>query len=239
MQRIEGSGLDRVLKHLRRTRQVASGVGEAISGSRLPSSEGPGRALGQSSSSRPSRLWGRLTATWRPERRKIEGSPEPTLTAAARSISPVSEVATACAQVPRSLALPDGSTASWGSHAGDIRSPRPGEKAAGLPEIARGSVSGLSTALPDRGDRQAGEPPPFDPPRGPSYFRWVAKVALESADALAHAHQQGIIHRDVKPSNLLIDAKGSIWVTDFGLARRLADPGITHHGQPAGHAAVI
>ena len=38
-----------------------------------------------------------------------------------------------------------------------------------------------------------------------------------------------MIHRDVKPSNLLIDAKGSIWVTDFGLARRLADPGITHH----------
>jgi WD40 repeat protein len=38
-----------------------------------------------------------------------------------------------------------------------------------------------------------------------------------------------VIHRDVKPSNLLIDSKGSIWVTDFGLARRLADPGITHH----------
>ena len=38
-----------------------------------------------------------------------------------------------------------------------------------------------------------------------------------------------MIHRDVKPSNLLIDAKGSIWVTDFGLARRLADPGLTQH----------
>ena len=38
-----------------------------------------------------------------------------------------------------------------------------------------------------------------------------------------------MIHRDVKPSNLLIDSKGNIWVTDFGLARRLADPGLTHH----------
>ena len=48
MQRIEGSGLDRVLKHLRRSRQVASGVGEAISGSRLPSSLAPRQAPGQS-----------------------------------------------------------------------------------------------------------------------------------------------------------------------------------------------
>jgi WD40 repeat protein len=54
-------------------------------------------------------------------------------------------------------------------------------------------------------------------------------VGLQAADALAHAHEQGVIHRDVKPSNLLIDDRGTIWVTDFGLARRLADPGLTHH----------
>ncbi len=82
--------------------------------------------------------------------------------------------------------------------------------------------------------RSAGAPAqtdlvPFDPPRGSAYFRWVAEVGIQSADALAHAHHQGVIHRDVKPSNLLIDGQGNIWVTDFGLARRLADPGLTHH----------
>ena len=217
MQRIEGSGLDRVLKHLRRTRQVASGVGEAISGSRLPSSLATGRVNGAPQSPGPPRLLGALTASWRPGRSKGNSS-----------ITTDPKVAPNCIDGLRAQAPRDGLTASCGSSAGAIRSPDALEAVAGPLAVAGGPVPGLSTALPDR-DRPAGEAPPYDPPRGPAYFRWAAKVALESADALAHAHQQGVIHRDVKPSNLLIDAKGSIWVTDFGLARRLADPGITHH----------
>ncbi|WP_435020639.1 WD40 repeat domain-containing serine/threonine protein kinase [Tundrisphaera sp. TA3] len=69
--------------------------------------------------------------------------------------------------------------------------------------------------------------PPFLPPRGGAYYRWVADAGRQAAEALAHAHHQGVIHRDIKPSNLLIDAKGGIWVADFGLARRLADPSQT------------
>ena len=50
------------------------------------------------------------------------------------------------------------------------------------------------------------------------YFRQVAGLGAEVADALEFAHRHGVVHRDVKPSNLLLDQEGGIWVTDFGLA---------------------
>ncbi len=58
---------------------------------------------------------------------------------------------------------------------------------------------------------------------GPLPAEQVADWGLQAAEALAHAHQRGVIHRDVKPSNLLLDHENRVWLTDFGLARRLDD----------------
>jgi WD40 repeat protein/serine/threonine protein kinase len=59
--------------------------------------------------------------------------------------------------------------------------------------------------------------------RGAPYWRSVARVIVQAADALAYAHAQGVLHRDVKPSNLLLDLQGTVWITDFGLAKALTD----------------
>jgi serine/threonine protein kinase len=54
--------------------------------------------------------------------------------------------------------------------------------------------------------------------RSVAYFRRVAQLGIDVAEALEHAHQHNIIHRDIKPGNLMLDARGHVWVTDFGVA---------------------
>jgi len=56
---------------------------------------------------------------------------------------------------------------------------------------------------------------------GPLPMDRVVRLLREALSALAHAHGSGLVHRDIKPENILIDAGGSVQITDFGLALAL------------------
>ena len=65
--------------------------------------------------------------------------------------------------------------------------------------------------------------------------RRALELALAVADGLAFAHEQGLVHRDVKPQNVLLSSEGEVKVTDFGIARSIhVDHGVTQTGTVLG-----
>jgi eukaryotic-like serine/threonine-protein kinase len=75
--------------------------------------------------------------------------------------------------------------------------------------------------------------------RGALPARTAAAVALQMAEALRAAHERDVIHRDIKPHNILITGQGDVKVTDFGIARAAASSTMTRTGHILGTAHYI
>jgi serine/threonine protein kinase len=97
-----------------------------------------------------------------------------------------------------------------------------------LAALLQSDLAALSTAV-------GGDPLPAAPGQGePVEARRAAELGVQAAEALEHAHRQGVVHRDIKPANLLLDQHGNLWVTDFGLALLLQEDRLTKTGDVIG-----
>lgn len=93
------------------------------------------------------------------------------------------------------------------------------------PNEGQRCVSGAAKSGHDNPDSEYGSP---------TFWRQVALIGVQAANALHHAHTHGTVHRDIKPGNLLLDDEGVVWVADFGLARQNADGNLTQSGVLSG-----
>lgn len=95
-----------------------------------------------------------------------------------------------------------------------------------------GEIVGGGAAPPTRGSGSSAKGSSGTASRGGpvwdrTYVETICRVLVQVADALEFAHQQGVLHRDVKPANILLRSNGLVVLTDFGLAREESLPSLT------------
>jgi serine/threonine protein kinase len=110
----------------------------------------------------------------------------------------------------------------------DLIAQQGGQAPSQAPTAAPSEAAGSATTAPPAAQATGVAP------RDAAYFRQVAEWGIQAAEALDHAHQLGVVHRDVKPANLLVDGAGRLWVTDFGLAQMQNDTRVTLTGDLVG-----
>lgn len=98
-----------------------------------------------------------------------------------------------------------------------------GEDGEGLPCYAMKKVEGrtLADLLAERGPARRSAP----------WRKRLLAILLDACDTMAYAHELGVIHRDLKPENILIDRHRSVYVVDWGIAKRMGSSGSGTEGQ--------
>jgi tetratricopeptide (TPR) repeat protein len=99
-------------------------------------------------------------------------------------------------------------------------------------DAAGSAPAAASRPAPDTAPRAAGRTERSA--NDPAHFRTVARLGVQAAEGLEYAHRLGVIHRDVKPANLLVDGNGNLWLTDFGLAQLQSETKLTLTGDLLG-----
>lgn len=110
-----------------------------------------------------------------------------------------------------------------------------GDAEADVPK--RESVAGSSSnssSIVQAGLKITGRSSKGERDRRGGYWNSVARIGLQVGAALQYAHEHSILHRDIKPHNLILDAAGTVWVTDFGLAKALDQQDLTNTGDILG-----